>query len=218
MKVFYFDTETSGLDCKRHGILTLSAIIEIDDKIVGSFDLHAHPEGLEIDQGALDINGLTMEQIQAFPSRESFLIGLRCILSRYVDKFDRNDKFFPCAYNGKFDIDFLMAEFERQGDKYYGSWFNHSLIDPLYMVNMMRYMGHMEDLPNRKLTTIADYYGIDTIGAHTAHDDVVMLREIVQAMKKTIHIDSQHKARAQVMEPEANDMLSSLLDRARGIT
>lgn len=46
------------------------------------------------------------------------------LLSKYVDRYNKKDKFFLAGYNiASFDNSFLRAWFIQNGDKYFGSWF-----------------------------------------------------------------------------------------------
>ena len=215
MKLFEFDTETTGLDAKKHGIVQLAAIIKIDGEMVVQFELFARPDGLEIDDKALEVIGKTRKELNEYPPRPAFLQTLKDILGDYVDQYDKSDKFIPCAYNGWFDYQMLGEEFRRQDDKYFGSWFNHELNDPLLMINWIRRMGGFRDLESRKLVDVAAWLGIEVENAHNAMGDVIMMDQVIDAIDKMIATPSQHETRRRVMKPDeevpADDPLSKLL-------
>ena len=53
-KVLYFDTETTGLDAGKHGIIQLAALMEIGGEIVETFNMKFQPhEGALINPEAL---------------------------------------------------------------------------------------------------------------------------------------------------------------------
>ena len=68
MKIFNFDLETTGLDCKKHGITQMAGIITVPKTAKRhTFNFKIRPfEGKEVTQGALDITGMTVEQIATF--------------------------------------------------------------------------------------------------------------------------------------------------------
>lgn len=69
MKIIWFDTETTGLDSKENDIISLSGYLEIDRKIVETFDYKMKPFNMKnISKEALDVNGFTLEQLESFPS------------------------------------------------------------------------------------------------------------------------------------------------------
>ena len=81
-KIFWLDTETTGVDCNKHAIIQLSAQIEIDDTVRHVINMRIQPfPGAEISPQALEINGMTEEEIQAFTPLDSSLKTLKNILS-----------------------------------------------------------------------------------------------------------------------------------------
>lgn len=177
-KVLYFDTETTGTDPKESDIIQLSGCIEIDGEVKDEFNLFCQPwDYSTVQQGALDTHGMTLEQIKTFPKPQETYFEFIGILSRYCDKFDRNDKFYPAGYNCRFDIEFLAQWFLKAGDKYMGSWWNWRGIDPLPELYRMDFMGEIS-LPNYKLETVCEHYGIELI-AHDAMSDIMATRELI---------------------------------------
>lgn len=68
MKVLFFDLETTGTLVNKHGIHQLSGSVVIDGETKESFDLRVQPNPkAEITQEALDVAGVTKEQILAYP-------------------------------------------------------------------------------------------------------------------------------------------------------
>ena len=96
-------------------------------------------------------------------------------MSKYVDQYDKNDKFTIVGYNCTFDIGFLREFFRLNNDKYYGSWFSsYNMIDVHKLFTALRGSGlypELEALENMKLETVANHYGIE-IQAHDALSDI----------------------------------------------
>jgi len=181
MKVFYFDCETSGTNPNRNDILQMAGLIEIDGQVIDSFKLHCQPFDYgTIEQGALDCNGLTIEQIKTFPTPQETYSELLKILGNHVNKYDRTDKFYLAGQKIGFDADFLQAFFEKNNDKYFGSWVNRRYIDLLALTRILNYVGVLKT-ENDKLGTLAEMFGV-SLDAHDALEDIKATREILKIM------------------------------------
>ena len=99
-KLFFYDLETTGLKFWKNGIHQISGSIVINGEIKESFDFKVRPnESSIIDDEALKIGNVTKEQIMAYPSMKEVYSKLIVLLSKYVDKFDKKDKFHLVGYN-----------------------------------------------------------------------------------------------------------------------
>jgi len=102
------DTETTGLDYKVHDIVTLAMLIEIDGEIADSLELRIQPINWDdISEEALKVNGFTREQLKTFDPPKVAHAKLIKFLSRYVNRYNRADKYQPAGYNVGFDVGFL---------------------------------------------------------------------------------------------------------------
>ena len=102
------------------------------------------------------------------------------MLSEYVSKFDKQDKFFIVAYNAKFDVDFLRAFFRKNNDNYFNSWFWSANIDVMsiaaFYFSLKKEKTQIESF---KLESICRLLGVDLYGNfHTAADDIRFTREL----------------------------------------
>ncbi len=186
MKMCYIDTETTGLDAKRHGIIQIAAIMEIDGEVVDRINLDIRPSSCcACDAKALEISGKTLEEIKGFPHEADQFREFCAWLGKYVEKFDKTDKAFFCGYNSPFDVEFMRAFFERNGDKYFGSWFWSGSIDVMGLALLeLRDVRHK--MENFKLGTVAEkVLGAEAvakmtskIGLHNAMTDIELTREI----------------------------------------
>ena len=67
-KLFFYDLETTGTNPGRHGIHQISGEIVIDGKTVETFDYKVQPNPkAQIEDAALEVGGVTREQIMAYP-------------------------------------------------------------------------------------------------------------------------------------------------------
>lgn len=182
-KIFYFDVETTGLNPEKNGIIQFGALIEINGKIVNEIDLKIAPFPSDvIEPEALKINGYTEDEIKGieFGHPEIFFNGLIEVLAEHIDRYDRTDKFIVAGYNVSFDIGFLRAFFKKNGDDYYGSWFDPYPVDPYPVLAFMRGNDNLIT-KNLKLLTIAEYLGIE-IKAHDALSDIQATRQIIKRL------------------------------------
>lgn len=181
MKLLFFDLETTGTQSDKHGIHQLSGAVVINGEIKEKFNLHVQPHpGAVIDPGALDVAGVTEEQIKAYPSMREVYSQFICILSRYVDRYNKSDKFFLVGYNNaSFDNQFLRAWFSHNGDKYFGSWFWPNCIDVMVMATP--YLAdRRSQMLNFKQGTVAKTLGIpvDDEKLHDALYDIDICKSI----------------------------------------
>lgn len=181
MKVLWIDEETTGLDPNLNTIVQIAGMVEIDFKIVDTFNFYCNPLDKVITQQALDITGKTAEQLMSYPHPDEAYKQLFKILGKHCNKFDKLDKFVVGGYNVKFDIDFLHVWCQERGEKYLGSFLAATTIDPMHIVSVLEYMG-LEDLstlPNRKLLTLCNHFGIPLDGnAHDAAYDIEATRNL----------------------------------------
>lgn len=181
MKVVFFDLETTGTLVNKHGIHQLSGEIVIDGETKETFDLRVQPNPkAEIVQEALDVAGVTKEQILAYPPMGEVYKQFTALLDKYVSKYDKKDKFFLAGYNNaSFDNQFLRAWFLQNGDKYFGSYFWSNSIDVMVMATpfLAAYRPMME---NFKQGTVAKALGIevDDEKLHDALYDIKICRSI----------------------------------------
>ena len=180
IKIF-FDAETTGTNPKQHSIVQLSGLIEIDDKVVDSFDydVRPHPKA-KIEAEALRINNKTEEQILGFPPMEDVQRAFVKKLGEYINKFDSKDKAYLVGFNNRqFDDIFLRMFFELCGDKFFGSWFWQDSLDVLVLASQYL-LDRRTGMSSFKLKRVAKELGIvvDEKKLHDSVYDVELTREI----------------------------------------
>ena len=192
MKICYIDTETTGLDAKTCGIIQLAAIMEIDGEVVSEFETKIRPfDGCSISTEALAVSGAKLEDLDGFPQEWEALRAFLEWLGKHVSKFDKSDKAFFSGYNTPFDIEFVRKFFERNGDKYFGSWFWSGSLDVMgFALWHLATKRHL--MPNFKLGTVADEVlgkerAAQIMGAeglHNALGDIRLTREIMKVVAR----------------------------------
>lgn len=178
-KIFWYDTETTGIDSRRHAMVQLAGLLEIDGAVVEEIDLlFRPPEGRIIDPRALAVNGRTEVELDGFPELAIGIGRLKEVFGRYVSKYDRADKFVPAGFNINFDQEFLREGFRLAGDKYGpGSWLFNAPLDVRSWVALAVARDGLR-LPDYKLTSVCAHYRIVLDNAHDALADVRATREL----------------------------------------
>jgi DNA polymerase III subunit epsilon len=177
-KAFYFDTETTGLHPWHNDIIQIAVLIEINGEIKDEYVSTIKPFNIDnVQEKAIEAHGYSIKQMSEFREPKIVYDELITLLSKYVNKFNKEDKFTPIGYNVKFDCDFLNSFFKKNGDKYYGSWFNWKIVDPMYHLYTMDFRRKIA-LPNYKLATVCQHFGIP-LTAHDALEDIKATRELI---------------------------------------
>ena len=184
-KLLWIDVETSGLSCVKNDILTIAGIIEIDGNIAEEFYFKCQPHDWNtINEEALKINGITIEELKSFEHPAVTHQKLINIFKKYVNKFDKKDKFIPAGHNVNFDVDFLFKFFEKCNDKYCGSWIDYHKLDSIPLLQILALKGAIK-LDNFKLETVAKHFGIE-FAAHDALADIHTTRTIIKTLLNRI--------------------------------
>ena len=209
MKIVYIDTETTGLDPKVHAVWQIGLIIEIDgvEKERREFLVKPFP-GDMVAKEVLEMNGMTMEEFrnkmaQAMegPAVYAEMCG---IFAKYVDKYQKTDKFFFAAYNATFDDSFLRRLWEKCNDVYYGSWFWWPPLD-VAILACEYLLKERHRLVNFKLETVGKHLGINIPGeAHDAIHDILLTRAIYQRVRHTSILEDLDAIDELVAEGEAD--------------
>lgn len=180
-KIFYYDTETTGVKHWKNGIHQISGAVEIDGEIKEYFDLKIQPyKDAVIEDDALAVSGITREQIATYMTFADGYKAIINIISKYVDRFDKKDKFFLCGYNNcSFDNAFFRAFFVQNLDNYFGSYFWSSSIDVMVLASQ-KLIHVRPSMIDFKQSTVAKHLGIevDETKLHDAEYDVNLLIQI----------------------------------------
>lgn len=181
MKILFIDTETGGVNPQKSALIQLSGIVRIDKKDVEEFNFFIKPfPASEVDKKALEVQGRTMAELETekYRSEEESYFYFKKILDKYINKYDREDKFIVAGYNVKFDIEMLQAFFKRQNDNYLFSYIGSTTIDPLPCIGMLQLCGLLPTLENNKLETWCNYFGID-FQAHDSLEDIKATQKLI---------------------------------------
>jgi len=184
-KLFFYDLETTGTKFWKNGIHQISGAIVIDGQIKEVFDFKVCPNvNSIIDEEALKIGNVTKEEIMAYPSMQEVYSKIIKMLSKYVNKFNKKDKFHLAGYNNaSFDNPFFRAFFVQNNDVYFGSWFWSDSIDVMVLASYkLRNVRH--ELVDFKQSSVAKYLGIviDETKLHNAEYDIEICLKILKSL------------------------------------
>jgi DNA polymerase-3 subunit epsilon len=190
IKIFY-DTETTGLEHRRHCIHQLAGCVEVDGEVRAWFDFRMapHPKA-EVLPEALTTSGVTEAEIRAYPTMERAFNQFKTVLSKFIDPYNPKQKAFLVGYNNwRFDDDFLRILFHLNGDKYFGSWFWHNGLDVMVLASQYL-LDRRVSMPSFKLKDVARELGLDVdvdvdeTDLHDAIYDVKLTRSIYRIVTK----------------------------------
>lgn len=180
-KLFFFDLETTGVKYWKNGIHQISGAIVIDGEVKENFNFNVQPfRDCLIEDEALAVANVTKEQIQSYPAMLFVYKDLIEMLSKYVNKYDKTDKFHLVGYNNaSFDNQFFRAFFVQNGDNYFGSWFWADSID-CYVLASNYFKDVRSSFADFKQKTVAQRLGIavDENRLHDAEYDIELCMDI----------------------------------------
>ena len=180
-KIIFIDTETGGVNPEKSALIQLSGIIRIDKKDIEKFNFYIKPfENSEVNEKALEVQGRTLEELKTDKYVEEKEVYKQFInlLDKYIDKYDRTDKFIVAGYNARFDVDILKAFFQRHGNNFLFSYLDSSMLDPLYSIRLLQIAEVLPVLENNKLETWCKHFGIE-LKAHDSLEDIEATKKLI---------------------------------------
>jgi len=185
-KYLFVDTETTGLDPKINDVHQIAGQIVIDGVIVEEFNYQFQPHSWDnVQEEALAVSGLTVDDLKkrTMTSKKAYT-EFNMLLCRFVDKYDKKDKFVIGGYNCNFDAGFINEWYAKHGNKYFfglchgGAYLDGLLLALMYEIKC----GKVIFEPNRKLGTVAEHLGIELDNAHDALADIRATRQVIKTL------------------------------------
>ena len=159
----YIDCETTGLS-ENDRICELTLARVIDWKVIDMTTRRYNP-GMPVSDGAAAINGLNWER-DLLSERSFDLIAAMEIADALADGLPL------VAYSCQFDRRMLEREFKRCGSSF----------PELKWIDACKEAKEKLNLPRYRQVDVAEHFGIDTTGSHTAERDVQILIDICRSL------------------------------------
>lgn len=181
-KILWLDTETTGVDTRIDDVVQIAVQVDHNDD---TFQTLVQPPDLDLDSldnshiRALDVSGITVDQLKSAPSNYEGWCALRSFLRQYVDPFNKSDRYLVAGYNVKFDIDILRTWWHKRNDKYFGSYFYPYVLDVMVILvdGFARSVFQSPPPETLQLGTVIEWAGIAPPGKlHDAMTDVLATR------------------------------------------
>lgn len=184
VKVF-FDVETTGVNYRMNSIIQLAGIIEVDEKVVETFNFLVRPHAKAvIEDKALQVNKRTREEIAGFPEMRTVHAQFKKLICKYVNPYDKTDRAFLVGFNNRFfDDPFLRKFFELCGDEFFNGLFWGDSLDVLCLAS--EYLSDRRArMPTFKLKRVAQELGLHVApeALHDAPYDVTLTRQIYRVV------------------------------------
>ncbi|MGW8313096.1 MAG: 3'-5' exonuclease [Desulfuromonadales bacterium] len=201
-KLLFIDVETTGVNPERNAVIQISGCVQIGEEVTETFDYYVRPFLQdEIEDAALEVTGINRRQLlqpdhpdfmvvpgQHFEGPREIYLRLAEMLGRYVDQYKKTDKFQFVGYNShSFDMPFMRRFWEKNGDRYFGSWFWYPCLDVMLLWAQILQPVRSE-LSNFKLATVARHCGInvDDTRLHDSLYDIELTRELWLSARRII--------------------------------
>lgn len=180
IKIFY-DIETTGLNPRKHSMHQLAGLIEIDNEVVGQFDIHMRPHPkAEISDEALAVAHVTRDQILAYPEMAEAHKQLLKVLNKHIPRYKKGVKAYLAGFNNKgFADQFLRSWFSQNDDPFFSTFFWSNSLDASVFASQYL-MDRRPKMKNFQLGTVAEELGLPVQGPslHNALYDARLVRQI----------------------------------------
>ncbi len=163
-----FDLETTGISAWHDDVIEIAAVKVRDGQIVDEFQELVNP-GRVIPYAATAVNHISNKMVEG---KESF----DKVLSRFLEFVD-NDVLVGHNIHS-FDMKFI----KRDCEKYYGKILSNDYVDTLRLSKTV-----FPHWPHRRLSDLAEYYGLSYSGAHRALADCRINQKVYELLAKELN-------------------------------
>ena len=183
--LLYLDSETTGLDSRRHDIVQLACIPVLNGEIKSSFNEFAKPNDFSaIEQEAIAVHGISVERMESFQDQRKMLDKF----VTYVKSF--NTKFTIAGYNVGFDKGFVSSLFAKHGmSSVYHELFTPDIHDVYRRIKAIKEKASLGSL---KLSKACEMFGIE-INAHDALSDISATISLDVKVSELLEDNQDHK-------------------------
>lgn len=157
------DVETTGLSAMDNRVTEIALVRMWGTNVVGQWSSLVNP-GCAIPYYITRLTGINDAMVADAPAFPALIPTIRDYVGDSI----------LLAHNAPFDRGFVDAELKRAGEKP----IKNKWLDTVYMARKL-----LPQLPNRKLATVAQHFGISCAGHHRAMADALMVAGIFARMK-----------------------------------
>ena len=162
IKKIYFDTETTGLDCKNCQIIELAMIV-VDDNGIEEYDEFVKVD-CKLPQKIVEITGITDDVLKKEGITEQKVAE---DLKHYL-----TEDTLMIAHNTQFDLSFIYYLLKR----HYGDEAD-VIVENLQWLDTLTVLKDRKNYPH-KLIDAVEYYKIEKVNFHRAIDDTRALYKV----------------------------------------
>ena len=174
----FFDLETSSLDPIKGEIIDIAAIrTDSLGNVLCACTNKVKPTK-DVEASAAAVNGYNERDWKNAIPLQTAIDAINSTIMK-----DRTDKYAVVAYNAEFDKAFLTESCKRLDIEF--PFPKRAWVDPMHMAWILVYGDNIE---SRKLTSLANYYGVDIKDAHTAVGDCEIMMEVYFRMMQRFAI------------------------------
>ena len=178
------DTETTGLDPRKHDLIQV-AVIPLNDfyrprSDIMPFTMKLKPRNIKTAQAEAirtsraDLTNLMLHGVDYYDAADLFDRWYNEIL-----KVSPNKRIMPLAHNWPFDRDFLREWLTPEGfDLYFSGHYRDSMVAAMYLNDRAEHHTEVYPNPKMKLTYLCTHHGINLDNAHDAIADAVAAAEL----------------------------------------
>lgn len=190
--VLWVDLETTGRNCELDGIVEIGAILEINRKVVDSFQCYVRPfESDRIQPEAMAIHGLSLEFLREkglhpVDACQQFVDWLSKYININDDSYSYTQRAWIKGWRVHFDLMFLQLFFEKLERKDF-FMYCRSLAWDVGARFLSLFEDHLHLVPQHfHLTDALQFVGIEKdpkLTAHNALDDIEMVRTLDERLR-----------------------------------
>ena len=152
-----FDLETSGAAPSTGAAVTeIGAVKVLGGKVIGEFQSFVNP-GHYLSEFITSLTGITDAMLVGAPTIDQ-------IFPTFIDFLGAGNETVLVAHNAPFDMSFMKAAASAHSYQ----WPDYTVIDT---ARIARYVLDRDEVPNCKLSTLAQFFGSPTSPSHRALDD-----------------------------------------------
>lgn len=176
--VLVIDTETGGLDCEKHSLLSLAAVVYADGMVRDQLYLLIKEDDIVAEESALKVNGLSLDMIreEGFSPKEAV-----ASLENFLDEHRLTGRIRVVAHNAAFDIGYLKRLYKLAG-KNYGKRFSYQYVCTYTGAFLFEMAGLLKlEKGSASLDNMIKLFGIklDRSEGHNALNDAVACAELL---------------------------------------